>query len=311
MRGLIVTADDFGAAVEVNEAVEIAHRQGILTSASLMVAAPASADAVRRARVMPSLRVGLHVVLVEGKPILPAGEVSLLVDESGAFRSDMTSLGCLIACSARARRQLAAEITAQFEAFHATGLALDHCNAHKHFHVHPVVAGLLLTVGERFGLKAIRIPLENRPLLSNIEPESRSSIPSLIAPFAVLLRRRVRAAGLYTADRVFGLEWTGQMTKRRLLELVRALPSGVSEIYLHPATGPYPGNAPGYRYSDELAALIDPDVVAACRNSFIKRGGFADFMPRAEPFPPVGAGILPTAARLVRRFMRSRDRKAE
>ena len=311
MRGLIVTADDFGAALEVNEAVEIAHRQGILTSASLMVSAPASADAVRRARIMPSLRVGLHVVLVEGRPVLSTGEVSLLVDKSGAFRSDMASLGCLLVCSARARRQLAAEMTAQFEAFHATGLSLDHCNAHKHFHVHPVVAGLLLTIGARFGLKAVRVPLENRLLLSKIEPRSRRYIPSLVAPFAVLLRRRVRAAGLHTADRVFGLEWTGQMTKQRLLGLIRALPSGVSEIYLHPATGPYAGNASGYRYRDELAALVDPEVVAACRNRFIKRGGFGDFLPQGEPFLPVTAGILPTAARLARRFMRSRDRNAE
>jgi len=168
-----------------------------------------------------------------------------------------------------------------------------------------------VTVGGRFGLKAARVPLENRPLLSKIESKSRRSVPSLIAPFAVLLRRRVRAAGLYTTDRVFGIEWTGQMTKQRLLELVRALPSGVSEIYLHPATGPYAGDAPGYRYRDELAALIDPDVIAACRKRFITRGGFADFMPHAESLSPVTAGILPTAARLARRFMRSRDRNAE
>ena len=311
MRGLIVTADDFGAAIEVNEAVEIGHRQGILTAASLMVSAPASADAVRRARTMPSLRVGLHVVLVEGKPVLSTGEVSLLVDKSGAFRSDMAFLGCLLACSARARRQLAAEMTAQFEAFHATGLALDHCNAHKHFHVHPVVAGLLLTMGARFGLKAARVPLEDRLLLSKIEPKSRRPIPSLIAPFAVLLRRRLRARGLHTTDRIFGLEWTGRMTKQRLLALIRALPPGVSEIYLHPATGPYAGGASGYRYRDELAALVDPGVVAACRNRFITRGGFGDFIPHAGPFVPVCAGIVPTAVRLARRLVRSKDRNAE
>jgi chitin disaccharide deacetylase len=311
LRGLIVTADDFGAAVEVNQAVELAHKEGVLTCASLMVGGSASVDAVRRARIMPSLRVGLHVVLVEGKPTLPAAEVSLLVDKDGAFRSDMASLGCLLACSARARRQLAAEMNAQFEAFHATGLALDHCNAHKHFHVHPVVAELLLKVSARFGLKAIRVPVENRRLLAKIDPKSRSYIPSLIEPFAILLRRRVRAAGLYTTDRVIGLEWSGQMTKQRLLALVRALPAGVSEIYLHPATGPYAGDASGYRYLDELAALIDPEVVAACRNRSITRGGFADFVPLAKPCPPITAGILPTAVRLARRLVLSRDRNAE
>jgi chitin disaccharide deacetylase len=311
LRGLIITADDFGAAPEVNEAVEIAHRHGILTAASLMVSAPASADAVMRARRMPSLRVGLHLVLVEGRPMLSTGAVSLLVDKSGAFRSDMASLGCLLACSSRARRQLAAEITAQFEAFHATGLMLDHCNAHKHLHLHPVVAELLLTIGARFGLRAARVPLEERCLISKIEPKSRRPIPSLIVPFVVLLRRRVRAAGLYTTDRVFGLEWSGQMTKYRLLEVIRALPSGASEIYLHPATGPYAGDAPGYRYRDELAALIDPEVVAACRNRFIKRGGFCDFAPLTGPFPRAAPSASPPISRLARPFMRSRNRNAE
>ena len=74
MKRLIVTADDFGAAREVNEAVESAHRGGVLTAASMMVAAPAAADAVARARRMPALRVGLHVVLVEGRPVLPASD---------------------------------------------------------------------------------------------------------------------------------------------------------------------------------------------------------------------------------------------
>ena len=93
VKRLIVTADDFGAAREVNEAVEAAHRGGILTAASLMVAAPAADDAVARARRMPSLRVGLHVVLVEGTPVLPASAVPHLVDDSGDFRSNMAALG--------------------------------------------------------------------------------------------------------------------------------------------------------------------------------------------------------------------------
>jgi hopanoid biosynthesis associated protein HpnK len=288
LRGLIVTADDFGAALEVNEAVEIAHRRGILTAASLMVSASASADAVARARMLPSLRVGLHLVLVEGKPTLSSSAIPLLVDENGAFRSDMVSLGCLLAFSGEARRQLAAEVTAQFEVFHATGLVLDHCNAHKHFHLHPVVAELLLTIGARFGLKAARVPLDDRRFLSTIDPTFRWPIPSLIAPFAFLLRRRIRAARLHTTDQVFGLEWSGQMTKDRLFKLIRNLPSGVSEIYLHPATGPYVSGASAYRYADELAALTDPEVIAACRSRSIKLGGFGDFEPHARPISPAG-----------------------
>ena len=88
-KNLVVTADDFGAAIAVNEAVEIAHRDGILTAASLMVAGAAAADAVVRARRLPMLGVGLHVVLVDGEPVLPPEQIPALVGPDGRFRTDM------------------------------------------------------------------------------------------------------------------------------------------------------------------------------------------------------------------------------
>lgn len=96
MKKLIVTADDFGAAREVNEAVEIAHRDGILTAASLMVGAPAAFDAAERAKRMPDLRVGLHLVLVEGRPVLPPHTIPDLVGRDGLFRTDMARMGAEI-----------------------------------------------------------------------------------------------------------------------------------------------------------------------------------------------------------------------
>jgi hopanoid biosynthesis associated protein HpnK len=278
LKRLIITADDFGAAREVNDAVEAAHRGGILTAASLMVSAPATADAIGRARRMPSLRVGLHVVLVEGRPVLPASAVTHLVDGNGVFRSDMGALGTVIAFSRQARRQLAAEITAQFAAFRATGLTLDHCNAHKHFHLHPVVGGLIAAIGSRFGLRAARIPLEPLQVLRKIEPQTPWAPVRLTAPFALLLRRRFRAAGLVAPDRIFGLQWSGQMTRERLSGLIRNLPNGLSEIYVHPATGPFPGAAPGYHYREEFDALMAADVVVASRDSSLRLGGFSDFL---------------------------------
>ncbi|MGO9512536.1 MAG: hopanoid biosynthesis-associated protein HpnK [Steroidobacteraceae bacterium] len=298
MKRLIVTADDFGAAREVNEAVEAAHRGGILTAASLMVAAPAAADAIERARHMPSLRVGLHVVLVEGRPVLPASAVSHLVDASGAFRTDMAALGTLISFSRRARRQLAAEITAQFEAFRATGLPLDHCNAHKHFHLHPVVGGLLAAIGGRFGLRAARVPLEPWQVLRKVERRTPCAPGLLTAPFALLQRRRFRAAGLLTPDRIFGLQWSGQMTKERLLGLIRHLPRGLNEIYVHPATGPYAGAAPGYRYREEFDALMAPEIVAASRDSSLRLGGFSDFLaPEPAVHPDRARAAVPAGGR--------------
>jgi hopanoid biosynthesis associated protein HpnK len=300
LKRLIVTADDFGAAREVNEAVEAAHRGGVLTAASLMVAAPAAADAVARALRMPALRVGLHVVLVEGRPVLPASRLSHLVDANGAFRSDMAALGSVIAMRREARAQVAAEITAQFEAFRATGLPLDHCNAHKHFHLHPVVGALIAAIGARFGLRAARVPIEPQHILRNVERVWGASA-LLWRPFAHLLRRRYRAAGLLVPDQVFGLHWSGQMSKQRLSGLIRSLPEGLSEIYLHPATGPYQGAAPGYRYREELEALQSAEVIGASRDGSLRLGGFSDFQASPTALHPGGAvhaaistgGLLP------------------
>jgi chitin disaccharide deacetylase len=277
MKNLIITADDFGAAEAVNAAVEQAHEQGILSAASLMVAGAASADAIRRARAMPSLRVGLHLVLVEGRPVLPAGAVPDLVDGKGNFRSDMARTGAAMFFFPGVRRQLEAEMTAQFSAFAATGLALDHVNAHKHFHLHPTIAGLIVKLGERFGVRGARVPLEPQGVLAAIEPHRASATVALTAPFARALRGRFKRAGIAAPDQVFGLAWSGAMRPERLAGLLAHLPDGLSEIYMHPATGAYPGSAPGYEYAKELAALTDPRMAGLIRQRDIRLGGFADF----------------------------------
>jgi hopanoid biosynthesis associated protein HpnK len=276
MKQLVVTADDFGLAPEVNEAVETAHQHGILTAASLMVAGPAAQDAIARARRLPRLHVGLHIVLVEGIPKLPPERVPDLVDARGHFRTDMARLGLAIATRRAVRRQVRAEIEAQFEAFRSSGLALDHVNAHKHFHLHPTIAAEIIAVGARYGMRGLRVPREPASVLSVIEPQTARIPAWLTAPWAALLARHARRAELMAPDAVFGLAWSGAMSTTRLLGLLKHLPEGRSEIYLHPATADdFAGHAPGYRYAQELAALIAPDVIAAARD--LRLGGYADF----------------------------------
>ena len=177
-----------------------------------MVAGGAAGDAIVRARKLPRLRVGLHVVLVEGSPVLPPERVPGLVDAKGSFRTDMARLGLAIALRPNVRRQLRAEIEAQFEAYRATGLALDHVNAHKHFHLHPMIATEIMAVGARYGLRGLRVPREPAAVLSAIEPQAARVSTWATAPWAALLDRRARQAGLQTPDAVFGLAWSGAMT---------------------------------------------------------------------------------------------------
>ena len=279
-RRLVITADDFGADISVNEAVETAHREGVLSAASLMVGAPGADDAVRRAHKMPELRVGLHLVLTDGRPILPAAAVGRLTGADGRFLDEMAALGARMFFDSQARRQLAAEIDAQFRAFAATGLALDHVNAHKHFHLHPTIAGMMLRIGAGYGLRAMRMPVEPTLPLRRVEPGAKLAPDRLFGAWATLARARVRRAGVIAPDQVFGQRWSGAMTTSRLAGLIRALPPGLSEIYLHPATrGGYPGSAPGYLYAEELAALVAPETGNALTASGFACGGFADFAP--------------------------------
>ncbi len=275
-RRLIVTSDDFGVDASVNAAVAAAHDTGILTAASLMVGGAAAAEAVALAKARPRLGVGLHLVLVDGRPLLPATAVPDLVDGAGRFRDNMVAAGIAFALRPGVRRQLAAEITAQFEAFAATGLPLDHVNAHKHFHLHPVIADLVVRIGRNFGMRAIRAPVEPRGVLSGIEPLETGLAHRVADHWAGRARARFAGAGMLVPDAVFGLAWSGAMTRERVAALLAVLPPGLNEIYFHPATrDDYPGHAAGYRYRDEFAALIDPAVVAAAATA--ERGAFMAF----------------------------------
>ena len=276
VKTLIVTADDFGVAPEVNAAVEHAHRHGILTAASLMVAGAAVEPAVAIAKAQPSLHVGLHIVLVEGRPVLPPAAIPDLVGPDGRFRCDMVGAAVEMFFKPHVRRQLAAEVEAQFQAFAATGLPLDHVNTHKHFHLHPTIAGTILRIGRAFGLKAMRVPSEPRNVLMQAEPGVRVQPAYVTGPWSASVRWRLNRAGVATADQVFGLHWSGAMTPERMLGLVRCLPPGVSEIYTHPATGGgFDGDCPGYAYGAELEALTSPEVIAAVRQSGARLGGFS------------------------------------
>ena len=272
MKQLIITGDDFGASIAVNEAIEHAHLHGVLNTTSLMVAGAAVGDAVQRARRMPSLRVGLHVVVVDGRPLLPAREVPALVDADGRFSNRLVRAGLNFFFNPAAQRQLDAEISAQFHAYRETGLPLDHANGHNHMHLHPTVLGAIIRMGRDHGLRAVRVPYE--PLLPSwramrTDLRGRFGNGVLLAPMLGLMRARLHAAGLRCNDFVFGLNDTSHMTRDRVLALLRELPDGVSEMYFHPATSRSPDMPAGAQCHEELIALTDPQVTQLVRDAGI------------------------------------------
>ena len=264
-KRVIFTADDFGLSEAVNEGIERAHREGVLSHASLMVGAPAAADAVERAKRMPGLNVGLHLVVIEGPATLPRRMIPDLVDAFGQFPSDQLRLGIRYFFNPRIRIQLRAEIRAQFAAFAETGLKLSHADAHKHMHMHPTVASLMIEAGQKYGLPRLRVPSEPGHVL-RLCGEKPGFGAWAMQQWARVLRAKARAAGIETNDSVFGLAWTGAVTEEKLLRLAPHLPVGLNEIYFHPAAGrdaTIDQLMPDYLHEAELAALVSPRVRAA------------------------------------------------
>ena len=262
MRRITLTADDFGLSEAVNEGVERAHREGVLGAASLMVAGPAAADAVARVRRMPGLRVGLHLVVVEGPAVLPPDDIPALVDGAGWFPADQLRLGLRYFFLPQVRRQLAAEIGAQFEAFAATGLPLGYADAHKHMHLHPTVGRLLIEAGRAHGLRRVRVPAEPARVMARLGAPGHRALHA----WSRLLRAQLRRAGMTAPDAVFGLAWSGGMTVARVRRLLGVLPDGDIELYFHPAArrdALLDRLMPGYDHEGELRALLDPEVRAA------------------------------------------------
>jgi hopanoid biosynthesis associated protein HpnK len=276
---LIVTADDFGLHEAVNEGIEQASRRGVLTAASMMMGAPAIEDAIGRARRLPDLRVGLHLVLADGWATLAPELVPALADREGHMNDRMFAKGVRFFALPKVRRQLEAEIRAQFAAFARTGLALDHVNVHKHFHLHPTLLEMLLRIGREHGMSAVRVPDEPYWFAAQGGAWLAAAGNALLAPWIALMKRRLREARMLHNDRIFGIAASGAMDESKVLEIVAQLPPGITEIYLHPATRSGSLISPSmsnYRHADELAALLSPRVREAMDSARVGRGGYGD-----------------------------------
>ncbi len=276
---LIVNADDFGRTEAINDAVAQAHSQGILTSASLMIAGSAASDAVRLAHENPHLAVGLHLVLLGGRATLPPADIPHLVDGEGLFPRRPVRTGLRYFFSRKAHLELAKEIRAQFEAFRTTGLSLSHVDGHHHMHLHPSVFRLLLPLAREYGAGGVRVSVSDE-LLFSLRQDHRQLLLKLGWKIAFSLlghwtRRSLRRQPVAAADRVYGLMQSGCVTESYLIRLLDRLagktaarstvaPSGrapVFEVFCHPSLnresrrlGPNPG---------DLEALLSPAARAA------------------------------------------------
>lgn len=248
-----------------------------------MVAGEAAEDAVRRARTLPALKVGLHLTVVGGRPVLPPRRIPDLVDGTGQLPDSLAGAGFRLFLRPAVRRQAEAEIRAQFEAFRDTGLPLDHVNAHHHFHLHPTVLGLLLRVGREYGVNAVRLPYE--PFLPSWHAAREGMGRRLgswlfLLPWAWLVSARLRRNGVRCNDYLFGMYDAGRLEEAHVLRLLSCIPPGVSELAFHPV-----------RTARSTLDADDREPPAECEVSTLTSRAVAETL-RSRGIRPIGFGDL-------------------
>ena len=278
MKQLIFNADDFGMTRGVNDGIIRGHREGILTSTTLMANGLAFDDAVQKALENPKLGVGCHLVLVGGKPVAAPESVASLVDSHGNLPDSLAGFVARVTTGAIQPDHIERELTAQIEKIRGAGIVPSHLDSHKHTHAHPWVMEVVGKVARRFGITKIRRPIEN---LRDSWETSRGEIQSVSGQIVAAGAVRVVASRFETIaekyklicpDHFLGLAMTGQLGPAALRRMAESVEEGSTEIMLHPGICDADLAASGSRLQqhrqDELDGLLDAGV----REAFLQRG---------------------------------------
>lgn len=266
MRKLIINADDFGLSSGVNRAVEQAWQEGILTQASLMAGGEAFDEAVEIAHRNPGLQVGLHLTLVQGRPVLPPEQIPDLVGRDGRFPDNPVVAGMKLFFDPTLRMQLRNEIEAQINKVRQAGIPLSHVDGHLNIQMHPTVFSLLAELMPRYAITSFRTTRErlfenlrldrSRLIGKTVERIIFGTLSGYAAPV-------LKYHGITTAVEVKGVLNSGRMTEQYLLATLERLQPGISEFYFHPGCLPDAEISrlmPDYNHQEELAALLSPKV---------------------------------------------------
>ena len=272
---LVVNADDLGKSRSVNAAIEKAHRQGILNSASIMAGGDAFGEAVELAHRLPGLSVGLHATFCDGRAVLPHPDVPGLTDEKGFFEKDPAKAGIRYWTQRKVLlEQIEDEIEAQFERLREAGIRPSHVDSHHHLHAHPVLFKILCRAASKRGVRWLRMPPGPvGPLTSGghfLKLVSRCPEWTAFRALEILSNgRTARSMGFHMAN-TYGLSHTGGVCEDYLVRLVPRVKGPVAEVFLHPDLST-PGGA------RELDAVLSEKVKRLAGSGGITLAGFKDF----------------------------------
>ena len=273
MKNLIVNADDLGWTESVNQGITEAHRQGLVTSTSLLANGRAFASALDVSRNSPALGIGVHLNLSDGAPIADVGGVQSLLNEKGQFAGGPETLLLRIASRKLSMEEVEREWDAQIRKIKEAGVTPTHLDGHKHVHMLPGLFDVALRLARRHGIGAIRIAHEESKLRAVLSAGQERSAKVLLvqgiqARGLKLLVRDAREmaerAGIAAADYFCGIAQTGVMTREGMERLLEVLPDGTTEFMCHPGCVDEELRTSATRLKEsrqqELEILTDPGI---------------------------------------------------
>ena len=231
---LIVNADDFGLSPGINAGIVEGYEKGILTSASIMVNAPAFGEAVNLAHAHEGLGIGVHLNILRGKSVLPPAEIPSLVDSAGRFLRSPISLCCDILRKEVDLEQLSNEFSAQIERGLEAGLRLTHLNSEKHVHMYPPIFARVVHLADQYGIRAVRWTGQYPSARDLIQLSRRSYKDLLVSLCARLCRKPLDGSAVICNDHFYGLLETGSLTAEGFRGILPQLEDGVTEVMCHP-----------------------------------------------------------------------------
>jgi predicted glycoside hydrolase/deacetylase ChbG (UPF0249 family) len=296
-----VNADDLGLTSGVNRAIAQAHRDGIVTSATLMANAPAYPDALALLQAMPQypsreISVGCHVVLIDGTPACASESIPSLIDPGASTPTFYRKLWKFALAALRGKisaRDIETETSAQIRKLKDSGVPISHLDCHKHSHMFPPILEGVLRAAVAHGIRAIRNPFEPsfaRPasLAFHTANLVRSVETSLLnRSYARQFIETVRRFGLSTTGGSLGVTLTGTLDAEGFAETIRSLPAdGTYEFVCHPGYNDMDLAGAGTRLlqsrETELQLLCSPGTRTALRAAHVDLINFWDLVPTNE-----------------------------
>lgn len=243
MRNLIVNADDLGWTEGVNRGIAEAHRNGIVTSASLLANGAAFASGVELARTTPALGVGVHLNLSDGEPVAERELVTTLLNARGELEGKPESLLLRLARRSVLLNEIEQEWDAQIQKVRDVGIEPTHLDGHRHVQMLPGLFEIALRLAKRHGIAAVRISHEESSLRAALSAGAKQKGTVVMRQgvqarglkmLARDAREQAERAGIAAADYFCGIAQTGELTREGVARLLEILPDGTTELMCHP-----------------------------------------------------------------------------